>query len=75
MDQALVKTITDLVGSVGVPGAILLILAWGGKQLVPSLVKFFEGVTQSLAQIQVTLIDMKDEMKQLNGRLATETPH
>lgn len=64
------KAITDLVGSVGVPGAILLILAWAGKQLVPTLVKFFEGVTQSLAKIETTLVDMKDEMKELNGRMS-----
>lgn len=63
-----VKAITDLVGSVGVPGAILLILAWGGRQLVPSLVRVFEGITQSLAKIEVTLGDMKDEIRELNAR-------
>jgi hypothetical protein len=63
------KAITDFVGSVGVPGAILLILAWAGKQLVPSLVKVFEGITSSLAKIEVTLSDMRNEIKELNARL------
>jgi hypothetical protein len=63
------KALADFVGSVGVPGAILLIAAWSGKQLVPTLVKFFEDVTQSLAEIRTTLVDIRVEMKETNSRL------
>jgi hypothetical protein len=65
------KALADFVGAVGVPGAILLIVAWSGKQLVPSLVKFFEDVTQSLAEIRTTLVAIQAEMKETNTRLTT----
>lgn len=61
-----VKVITDLVGVIGVPGAILILGVW---KLAPSLVKLVEGVTTSLAKIETTLVDVKDEIRELNGRL------
>lgn len=71
MDSSLVKQITDLVSGVGIPGALLLMGAWGGMKLIPSLVKFSEGITASLVEIKVVLGDMKDEMKELNNRLVS----
>jgi hypothetical protein len=69
MDETL-KIVTDLVGSVGVPGAILILGVW---KLVPPLTKFLEGITASLAKIDETLGDMKEEMRDLNGRLTTRS--
>jgi hypothetical protein len=62
-----VKMITDLVGSIGVPGAILLLGVW---KLAPPLVRLVEGVTTSLGEIKTTLVEMKEEMKETNNRLS-----
>lgn len=68
MDQVTIKQVTDLVGGVGVPGALLFFVAWGGVKLIPTIVRFLEGITASLAKIETTLVDVKDEIRELNRR-------
>lgn len=61
-----IKLVADLIGNLGVPGALLVMFGWGGVKLVPSFIQFLEGITASLAKIEVTLaalVDTVDDLK------------
>lgn len=58
-----IKVATELIAQVGVPGAVLILGIW---KLAPVGVKLLEVLTR----MEDSLREMKDEMRDLNARLA-----
>lgn len=65
MDEAIIKMLTDLVGSVGVPGAILLVLAYMGIKAQPQLIGFVTKVPVALEKIAGVMEDVKEDVKEV----------
>lgn len=57
------KVLTDLVGQVGVPGALLILGAW---KLAPVFVKLLEVLTE----IKDAIREMREEIRELPNRLS-----
>lgn len=61
------KPIGDFIGQVGVPGGLLFMLGYIGVKLVPSTIRFLEGITTSLAKIEVTITNLSDDLRSCHG--------
>lgn len=51
MEDTFVKLIGDLVASIGIPGALLMVLAWSWIKAQPQVFQFLTGTNESLKQI------------------------
>lgn len=65
MEETLVKLIGDLVGTIGVPGALLIVLAWSWLKSQPVLFEFLTSTTKSLQQIADSMQSLRDDIDEL----------
>lgn len=64
MDETIIKVLTDFVSAVGVPGAILLVLAYMGIKAQPHLINFLSQVPVALEKMGGLMQEVKDDVKE-----------
>jgi hypothetical protein len=65
MEETFVKLVGDLVASIGVPGALLMVLAYGWLKSQPVLLTFLTSTTKSLEQIAMSMVDLRKDLDEL----------
>ena len=74
VDNEFVKIVTELVGSIGVPGALLLVLAWSWVKAQPLLFKFFESVSHSLETLAHSQQEIREDIREIKMSLLAKAP-
>lgn len=78
MEETFVKLVGDLVANIGVPGALLMVLAYSWIKLQPHVIQFFTSTPQQLERIATSMTslatkddlkEVRDEVKEIRDRL------